>query len=663
MKVILHRGENAKTRCADVGALTFLLATQLVLIYQMMWKSLPSSSGWYMAWNDASATRVPYRDFFVPFPPGALFFEGTLPGMFSREFVAQDLIHAAFWLATSAALYLLMRFFVKPSLALLTTVVPLTAYFVQPGNIVSGYYETMYCFLILGLAMSLHGTRSKSLYLLLTGGLVLSLSTTVKQTSWLPALVVLLSIICRLGPFSALTSRCRLSFIFGAAIPWMGISTWNLAVGNFTEMWSALLTGGSKGTNQLTFIPLFLQSVVQFRELWVVIVIIGSVVILGTRNDSRVLFGFVSIVTTIWVGADVLLPSSSPNIGQALFLVYSGLALMLGHSRSMAARNDSMSRKVAIIFGTSLLVLMNLLPLSTNSGSGPLRIDVPLWFLQIGQRLTYSFYAIALCGLCICLIGVSRLSVAIGAQESAARVVAWIAISLQLMNSFAGTPTLETWLIVMPFGFLIIFELLSRWLEGVANATVSALVIAWLPSLVAVQTTTPYDWLGMRSPQLSALVQAPDVPSLSQFRLSPVRATFLTQLETVVEPLSRAKTEVLLGVRNAGFAALYDLQLYPTQCVVLWWDVCPESLAQQDLQTIKSSPPEAVLWTFEDESVIKGNEEAWRDGEVSAIRRMQEYLVKAIREKTFRVAFELPENDDGTGPVTKVLLRTLTVQA
>jgi hypothetical protein len=640
-----------------------LIAVQALLIKMVLWRALPSSSGWYMAWARTASSHVPYRDFYVPFPPGALLFEGWLPNRFSSPFVGQDLVHGLLWIFLAVALYSVMRYFRGPSDAFVASTLALTAYFVQPGNIISGYYETMYGFLIAGIALILHSCRTRSNSLMFLGGIFIGLSTTIKQTAWLPALVVLILIFLGERLVVGLTRAPKFLFFLGASIPWLVISIWNVWVGNFHTMWAALLTGGGKGVGQYTFVPMFLQSIVQYRELWIVVLgLVGSHYASQTLGSHyRLSVAAIGVVLAVWLVADVIFPTAGTTRGQGLLLLGTGIAIVWFYwSFCKVEANRISHRYVAVCVLPALIgaFIASRMPSIGGSGNGLLEIDLSKWLVEGGQRLTYSLYGLALVGLGAVLVRLFHLRSSSTLERVGLLVVLSVILALQLFNSFAGSPTLETWLLILPFGVFALIDIFSEYLEGFGTVLCAVLIGIWTPALIQIQSTNPYDWLGMRAAPLDKSSSAPLIQGLHSFRLSSNRSILLSELDRAVRKAGGKKAEVLYGVRNAGLSVVLETRTYPVKCIVSWWDVCPEDLANEDLRQIKKLPPRLVVWTFEDESVLSGNELAWRNGSKSAVREIQVFLDEEIKKGDYTVSLSFPENDDGSGPITKLLVRT-----
>ena len=127
------------------GVLT-VCEIQLFLIKAVFLAHLPITDGWYLTLARLSKVRIPYKDFYIPFPPGTPFFEGFLPLLFPNIFVGEQIIHVILWLMLCVACFALARALTNVPGAVFAASISCVLYFVQPGNIISGYFETMYAF-------------------------------------------------------------------------------------------------------------------------------------------------------------------------------------------------------------------------------------------------------------------------------------------------------------------------------------------------------------------------------------------------------------------------------------------------------------------------------------------------------------------------------------
>jgi hypothetical protein len=105
---------------------------------------------------------------------------------------------------------------------------------------------------------------------------------------------------------------------------------------------------------------------------------------------------------------------------------------------------------------------------------------------------------------------------------------------------------------------------------------------------------------------------------------------------------------------------MFDVEIYPTRCPVIWWDICPESSAIENFNQLKSSPPLVVVWTFESDNNIVSNENGWRTGK-STVSKIQTWLLREIGLGNYRVIAEthkLLDRPNESQVLTRVLVRT-----
>jgi hypothetical protein len=237
-------------------------------------------------------------------------------------------------------------------------------------------------------------------------------------------------------------------------------------------------------------------------------------------------------------------------------------------------------------------------------------------------------------------------------------IVAVAQISVQVMNSFAGGPSIETWILTIPIGLILVYSLIEEWKPQISQQMLIGFVAIWLVCLVQVGRETPYEWSGISSSPLTASRSKPDIKHLELFRIESYNSMKIELLSREIKNLGLENTPVLYGLRNAGMARLFGTESYSLHCPVLWWDVCPESIAVKDEAQIKENPPKAVVWLFETQEMITGNEAAWRAGSSSAAGRIQTSLQEDINRGVYEIVCEFNESPLNPGPVTRLLVRS-----
>jgi len=655
------------------GILTIVV--QLLLVGQMLFKEIPPTSGWYLAWADQLSNRTMYKDYFVPFPPGSVLFEGIIPRIFHNVFTAQDLVHLVYWLIFSLAIYLIAVSYSSWLIAFVVSALSLSVYQVQPGNIIAGYYETMFMFLACSVLFLIHAYRRNKLFLYLISGLCLGAASTIKQTAWLCVVIAVATVLIGLlrHGIRSSTARNRSSLILGLAIPWIGITVWNLLNDNFNEMWSALLSGGGKDSTSFTFVPIFLHSLTGLNNNFFLILILLIVIFLYQKREDSVLITSGAVVAILFLlntSADVIFGRGAFSNGQALVYLFQAtlLIFVFVYWKIFKTKFDSGAPEHGLgLFVISALPVIAVVvgsQISRRSVSGPvLGVDFYTWFRDSGLYISNSLIIFGHLGLVLpflvfLIVRPEKRFSPLGKLGSTDLVfVATVEISVQIMNSFAGGPTIETWILTIPIGLVLVHSLIELWRPHISRQIMTGFIAIWLICLVPVQREKPYEWSGVVSSPLSAPRTKPGISQLGLFRIENHSAMKLELLSREIKKLELKETPVLYGLRNAGMATLFGTASYPLHCTVLWWDVCPESIAEKDEEQIRANPPKVILWLFETQDTITANEATWRAGRLSASGRIQTFLQEAIIRGEYRIVVEYNENELTPSVVTRLLVR------
>lgn len=658
-----------------VGAILTIIL-QLLLISQMLFKEIPPTSGWYFAWADQISDRIMYKDYFVPFPPGSVFFEGVIPRIFHDVFAAQDLVHLVYWLIFSLAIYLIAVSYSSWLIAFTASALSLAVYQVQPGNIIAGYYETMLMFLGCSVLFLIHAYRRDQIFLYVTSGLCLGAASTIKQTVWLFVLIVVITIpidLVRHGIKSS-SARNRSSLILGISLPWIVITVWNLANNNFHEMWGALLSGGGKdSTSSFTFVTIFLQSLTGLNNNFFLVLILLIIILSYQKSENSALVtlgAMTAILVLLNTSADVIFGRGGVSNGQAMVYLFQVIVLILLAAHLKISKTEFGTE--APKFGLGIFVISSLpviavivgLQIPRRSVAGPvLGVDFYTWFKDGGLYISNSLILFGHLGLILpfllfLILRPQNSFSALGKLGATDLIfVAAAQISVQIMNSFAGGPTIETWILTIPVGLILVHSLIEQWRPHISHPIFVGFVAIWLICLGPVEREKPYEWSGVTSSPLSVPRVKPDISGLGLFRIENYSAMKLELLSKEIKNLQLEETPVLYGLRNAGMATLFGTNSYPLHCTVLWWDVCPEDLAQKDEEKIKSNPPKAILWLFETQATVTANEATWRAGSSSAAGRIQKSIEEAITGGEYRIVCEFNENSLTPSVVTRLLVR------
>jgi len=646
------------SRADAVGVLT-VCVTQLILVKAVFLRHLPITDGWYLTLARLSRVRVPYKDFYLPFPPGSLFFEGFLPSLFPNSLVGEQIIHVILWLLFCVACYYLARSLTSVPGAVFAASISCALYFVQPGNIVSGYFETMYAFLFLAVAFTVKvlQQRRTAVYCSLAG-LSLGISTTVKQSVWLTAVAISAFLM-----ILVIQHRLRLSrfiyFLFCAICPWIGVMLWSLYRGNTSSLLSGILTGGGKSVSQWSVLSTFGVSVLPQGSFLVLSLYLLLMLITHIHKDANISSSARHLPSLLLVG--VLLAIAGVGINSVVIenfvttcYILGGVITIIGMWTSRYHVSSDWARYSRSRIAISLVVLpLSILAISTlipprNSSVSSIRPSISEWFSALGAFFGNSFIGIAAGALVVALFIFMNRDRFSKVTSDSALLLLIVHLTMTFSNSIAGGDSIETWLLPLMVGLVLLSGVCKSYVNSAMLTFWSISLCVFAGSIGSFQALNPYSWFGVIDAPLTVSRRNVNVDRLRSFRLDDSSARDYENLWGGLTRAIREKgegTEVFFGSRNIGLAEMFDADVFPTTCPILWWDICPETLANQDEIRVKATRPAIVVWTFEPEVTINANEDAWRDKKLSAVRQIQGWLYEQIDSDFYRVLATTKKND------------------
>jgi hypothetical protein len=667
----------------EASALAILLASQLLLIQQVFKRFLPVTDGWYMGIAQAAKSHLLYKEIDFPMPIGAVFFEGVIPNLFDNPIVAEQYIHSISWLIFSVAFYSIIRFAFSRYVTLVVSVTVLTFYFVQPGNIISGYFELMYMFYFLGWGFLLWSTSKIQSYkytLLLGGSIFLTTSVAIKQTAILP---VVCSLIFYL--WWAWKSE-RDSFVktattisIGVSGPFFAVLVWSLKNGVFVAMLQSM-SGQGKNPGGLSIISTFGSTILPGNYLLLTFFATGILAI--TCFDLITILHKVLMLVAFWIlfiefSGIAILSTGNFSALQGYIFFFSFVFLVNLCSKTFTEKFSHCTKIGYVkLLDFSLLLALAFFPLVAfalhqHTPDNLLSPDWSTWFVGLGTTASSKFLVCGLASLVFVQIAkkrkvvVSFFEIPKSRFDFFANFLLISTMTFFFMNSFAGGPGVEVFALNIAIVLGIILQAVHfNFGKRVFVCCVLGFLIPWNIGASAMQIENPYSWYQLDELSLDSERLSPIAPRLSSFSLSTTSANdynLLYQGVTDAQNLTQGKqTEVYFGSRNLGLASMFDVEIYPTRCPVIWWDICPESSAIENFNQLKSSPPLVVVWTFESDNNIVSNENGWRTGK-STVSKIQTWLLREIGLGNYRVIAEthkLLDRPNESQVLTRVLVRT-----
>jgi hypothetical protein len=669
----------------EATAIALLLVSQFLLIQQVFMKFLPITDGWYLGIAQAAKNQLLYKEISFPFPIGTYFFEGVLPNFFNNPIVAEQYIHSICWLILSVSFYSIMRFIFSRRVSLVVSITTLTFYFSQPGNIISGYFELMYMFYFLGWGFLLWSSCKYLRYrffLLFAGSLFLATSVTIKQTAFLP---VVSSIVFYLwwtwrnekNHFAKIASVITI----GMSGPIFAVLIWTVRKGVLFEMLENL-SGGGKDPGGLSVFYTFGSNILPSN--FPLIIFLTFALMIVPYFELEAIWQKIILISAIWIlflqlsGVAILSNWNFSAISGYLFLLNTVLLFsFIGNlnSKHPLVTPENFRFKFLDSF---LLAALGFVPLAVSalylySPSGINSPRLSAWFAEMGRYVSNNLLVCGLASLAFLYSSKKFQNAPPFLDHSKSRFnffsnfLIISTFTFYLMNSFAGGPGVETFALNIAFVLGVFLCIVHFYFDRrVFLFCTLGFFIPWNIAASAMQIQNPYSWYEVNEQPLNSERLSPKAPRLSSFSLSTTSASdygLLYDGVLAAQDLSGGRsTEVFFGSRNLGLATMFDVDVYPIRCPILWWDICPESHALESFDQLKSRPPQIVVWTFESDNTIASNENGWRKESKSALSNIQSWLLKEIGFGRYRVIanthqkLDIPNN---LQILTRVLVRTL----
>ena len=541
-----------------------------------------SDAAFLMYGQQVLAGRVPYRDFYLPFPPLTVVKTAALIKVFGSLLIVPRLLAMLERSCLSAALFCWLASAFRLRDALLGTVVAMIVFCGDLADQLSSYHhDSVFLSVAAGICATLLLRKSTSRRRLaaLCCGLFCGLALLTKQTTGAGIGATLFAVIVlSYEPEGKAPSRASVAalFVAGWAIPIAAVGGWLFHAGALPV---AVQTVFGKGTASKG--PL----------LHVLARPIRDPLVLGVYREAWLAALF------LLVGAWLLLRDAgakarfSPVLSKALALACFGIATYE-------------------LFRDSFLV------------SGYF-----LW-IYLGLLVGFAVSAHTL---------LKRLAGPL--DDSAKRI--WVfaatsfAVAYMLSLSWAAYQPMAVPAIAFVICFLLAHTDKTRFRSSLRLfITIAGLTLAVVA--VVIKLAMPYDWVGWREPPVWHATGVPHLPELRGMRLSP----------TTIDTVEMATHAIQGACPTGGllFAYPYSPLLYAlshrapaTYSYLPWYDVTPDDVAEQDARLLLSQPPCAIAYLELPSQDNERFELLYRGRQASG----QRALVRAIETlaKSYRILF------------------------
>ena len=636
----------------------------IVLALTISWPALgddrTTTKGWFVAWYEQFRNHENGNFPYSPFPPTAVLLEGGIASLFGDPNFGEDVWHMIVLSLLGAVLFCGFRAISGPLISFVSAATWICLEGNSSGNFIGGYLETAHLFIAASCTCTLQAlaggprwTRS----LLFAAGVFAACAAGVKQ-SFLPFVVVLGLSLMFFGtrphvnmaflrlPRSALFLVGSLSGLV------LQLLAWRFAFPNLKlrDGASRFVSGGGKADSAIGLISSAanslspLNSLAPFAIFIVVLLMLNALVSGDDFERSSVIMSVVAVGASglfVWV-----LPVDSGSSAARLAISVWAAAVLIFAIRGRF-------RAIRFVFAIALFVSAVVFVSALRETIAPERQN----FLVTMRGLAVAPYGFgirlsALIGLVGLLSGLFGLPIGSRKVSPIVQRTAFASGVLVLFQIPLGGFSLTGHL--FGFGMIAMFDALARRHRDGFRVVARGLVIMLALSGIVREAVYPYEWYGV--------LGSNDLAQIDESGVFVGRGASETENRFEHAMLSRelmqldSGSEVLVGVRNAGLAVGHEHLKFTQDCLVLWFDICPEVLSSKVLEDALQGKFDFALWSPENPDVLFANRLMWRDDgsqlgnpSPTAVTQLQAWLLSLVDAEPSRLVYVAwPDREYGT---------------
>jgi hypothetical protein len=644
----------------------WLLILQIPLLSFSVFRFFSPTLGWFSVLGEKMASGELYRTTFSPLPPLSIFLEGYIPTRFNQPLVADSIINSLFWLLFVYLLNECSRTLTNPRISFYVVLTFSYMYFSEPTDIVSGYFELVWIFICFTYIWSVKTIKNPTVKNVAITSIFSMSLVLIKQNFLIVSLVCLIVVGYNLYKKSL---KNFYSLIVIASLPY---ATAAVILFIYSSTIFKQLNGASKnpslnfltdnlfnwpiktvGYASLTFFIACAMSI-SFNKTFHKIAITKILFLSGAVNA---LFNFMDRQGVANISSQLLLNLALINLE---IIVIAFLFFIQPKKPSIKV---------------SVLILIPLIGIALNTLLPALGLDSSKSLPTSNSLLTYFEGFKVLLSACLLAFMISilisifskelqnsyfyliRKSPAPQNPKSPTELdchlfILFISFSVAVANSLSGGLTIQSFSLMYCLVFSILLSretkpgknLLDRAFIGTATVTVLVL------SLLQIHTV-PYSWWGFKIDSLSKQSSSLADIGLPLFKATSAQKDFFAKVQQTVSSEENKESSIYFGPNIQGLKYVFDsLPTYEGRCIIIWWDVCPEELALEDLKNLKKDLPKYVLWNHFPSYVAQMHERSFRSGQdVSAVNQLDRWVTEQSLLGQYRVIATWSINEESQG--------------
>ena len=614
-------------------------------------KFFPITEGWFQDYaRYMMAGQVPYRDFYVPIPPGFLYLNELLRYFFSDVFLYYRIFGLIERLVLVTIIFFIFKRLYSGKTLLISLFTGAVIYIANVQDLFYGYYQTSFFFAVLVLYSAIKMYEcydSQKVYLWsILFGVCSAVSFLFKQTigGLLPVILCNAFIFLTVKYDWRKTIKCCVIFLFSAIAVMSVVALLFYQSGALIPCIEQIFLG-AKSKGNLTgvffnFIPRM------FNKESLKIFIAGPFLLLCYYIYSRTYnstYKKICLIFIILVEFEILYFdfiryfNFYENFRGIMYVFCLNILFVL----SYLFITDKEEKLSCFLF--TGFILIGLITISNSS----IKIINFMDVRDSRQSFIYLLFFIN----CAWIIFYTYQLLHIVFQYKKAITFLILCASLGIMYAHGLSAQLEdhgTFLIVM----LLLCQVLSIDIDLEMNCLIKPGVVSFcvltIMCIFVQRCNLPYHWWGVNAlqPIRESKFHYAD-PNLKGIKGN---KKSVNDLNTLYELINRMKNDgdTMYTFPHINYFNVMSKLDSPTFAKVHYFDVCPDYIIDKDLELLKLHPPKFVLIQNFEESAWIVHEKFFRNGNRSSQRKVIDYYRQQIIQNNYRVIGEFKvDNSDG----------------
>ncbi len=154
-----------------------------------------------------------------------------------------------------------------------------------------------------------------------------------------------------------------------------------------------------------------------------------------------------------------------------------------------------------------------------------------------------------------------------------------------------------------------------------------------------------YQWWGMTdSDYWSSTEKIDDIPLLKGIKMSETTKAVYEDIYSLVQEKTDEDDSIYCFPQIPIFYSLCDRTDPGVRAKVQWFDVASDTSIINDMEVLENNPPSVIIIYETEEYAYNGHEFMFRSGEISATRRMKQFLLEYVTKNGYELYKEVNKN-------------------